>query len=153
MARRNLGDLLSVAEQQPEPETDTQQEPPAIEDAGEAPKPALVASTPDASPAPAPSPAATRTRRPTAVPDAREGAGSDASVPRYLALTRKEARLTDAQLAGLSALTRRINRARQGRGERITDNTLIRVAVDLLLERSDQITGLDEDQLRHSVGL
>ena len=34
-----------------------------------------------------------------------------------------------------SALARRLNREHKGKGERITENTLIRWAVDMLLER------------------
>ena len=58
---------------------------------------------------------------------------------------RKEARL--------STTSRELNRARRGTGERITENTLIRVAIDLLLERGDQLTGTSEAELRKSVGL
>lgn len=36
-------------------------------------------------------------------------------------------------------------------GERITDNTLIRVAVDLLLARAGELNGTTEDSLRQSV--
>jgi hypothetical protein len=35
--------------------------------------------------------------------------------------------------------------------ERITENTLIRVAVDLLLARARKLHGLTEDELRKSV--
>jgi hypothetical protein len=78
----------------------------------------------------------------------RSGAG-----PRYLQLERKELRIRVDQADELARLTRRINRARRGAGERITDNTLIRVAVDLLLERSAQIAGTTEDELRKSLTL
>jgi hypothetical protein len=51
-----------------------------------------------------------------------------------------------------------LNQARRGSdggisGERITDNTLIRVAVDLLLTRADQLRGSTEDELRKSLSL
>jgi len=46
---------------------------------------------------------------------------------------RKECRLRPDQLDALTALARRLNRERRGRGERITENTLIRLAVDALL--------------------
>lgn len=74
-------------------------------------------------------------------------------VPRYLTLERKEARLGRDQADQLSHLTRHLNRARGGTGERITDNTLIRVAVDLLLARTDELAGSTETELRNSVGL
>ena len=79
----------------------------------------------------------------------RSGAGR----PRYLQLERKELRIRVDQADELARLTRRINRSRQGAGERITDNTLIRVAVDLLLERSAHIAGTTEDELRKSLTL
>jgi hypothetical protein len=71
--------------------------------------------------------------------------------PRYLQLERKELRIRVDQADELARLTRRINRSRRGAGERITDNTLIRVAVDLLLERSAHIAGTTEDELRESL--
>jgi len=74
--------------------------------------------------------------------------------PRFAEFERKEARLRQDQLDALDALARRIKRARKpGAGERITDNTLIRVAVDLLLARQDELTGSTEDELRTSVSL
>lgn len=76
-----------------------------------------------------------------------------ADEPKYLTLQRKEARLTDEQLDELTSLTRRLNKLRKGAGERITDNTLIRVAVDLLLQDTGRLTGTTEDELRRSVGL
>jgi hypothetical protein len=73
--------------------------------------------------------------------------------PRYLQLERKELRIRVDQADELARLTRRINRARRGAGERITDNTLIRVAIDLLLERTVQLEGTTEDELRKSLTL
>lgn len=86
-------------------------------------------------------------------------ASAPRGAPRYDELERKEARLRPDQVAELSRVARDLAReARKSRpaGEtpaRITDNTLIRVAVDLLLARSDQLAGIDEDQLRRSLGL
>jgi hypothetical protein len=76
-----------------------------------------------------------------------------ASLPRYLELERKEVRIRDDQLAALTATSRRLNKRRRGRGERITENTLIRVAIDLLLEKDDALGGFTEEELRDSVGL
>jgi hypothetical protein len=73
--------------------------------------------------------------------------------PRYLELIRKEARFADEHLDALNVLTRQLNKARRGRGERITDNTLIRVAVDLLLQKQHQLNRTTEDELRSSVSL
>jgi hypothetical protein len=77
--------------------------------------------------------------------------------PKYLTLVRREARVHDYQAARLTELTRALNdRRRRGRstvGERITDNTLVRVAIDLLLTRADDLAGVTEDDLRASLGL
>lgn len=72
---------------------------------------------------------------------------------RYDELERKEARLRTDQFSRLTELSRGLNRQRQGRGERITENTLIRVAIDLLLARSVDLAGVTEAELRSSLGL
>ncbi len=77
--------------------------------------------------------------------------GGVAALPRYLQMERKELRLRVDQADELGRLTRRLNRARAKSGERITDNTLIRVAIDLLLQRSDRLAGATEDELRNSL--
>lgn len=74
-------------------------------------------------------------------------------VTKYLTLERKEARLRQNQIDALTDLTRSLNRKRSKKGERLTDNTLIRVAVDLLLSKASQIQGGTEEELRKSVGL
>ncbi len=76
---------------------------------------------------------------------------ADRPGPRYLTYQRKEARLSDEQADRLTALTRRLNKARRGRGERITDNTLIRIAVDQLLTREGDLAGTTEHELSHSL--
>ena len=73
--------------------------------------------------------------------------------PNYLSLTRKETRFRDDQLEQLTTITRQLNKQRQGQGERITENTLIRVAVDLLLSQSEQLQGNTEEELTTSLGL
>lgn len=73
--------------------------------------------------------------------------------PKYLTLVRKEARLKELQIEQLTGLSRKLNRQRRGRGERITENTLIRVAIDLLLSRADELTGTTEVELREALGL
>jgi hypothetical protein len=72
---------------------------------------------------------------------------------RYDELERKEARLRIDQYGRLSELSRSLNRRRAGRGERITENTLIRVAIDLLLSREHDLNGDTEIELRKSVDL
>jgi hypothetical protein len=140
MARKNLGTLIHLAEDPAESPVS----PVSPESAAEA--------APEDTRPPEPSEGA-QDRHPAPAGAATTPAMSPATGPRYLALTRKEARFTDDQLESLSVLTRQLNKARQGRGERITDNTLIRVAVDLLLERAGELAGHDEGELRKSVGL
>lgn len=62
--------------------------------------------------------------------------------PHHQTFVRKEARLTDYQLEQLTILARKLNRQRKGKGERITENTLIRVAVDLLLNNPQELDNL-----------
>ncbi|MEP1062252.1 MULTISPECIES: hypothetical protein [Cyanophyceae] len=79
---------------------------------------------------------------------------SDSSIlPKYQTLDRKETRLRADQLEALNTVTKGLNRKRRGKGERLTDNTLIRVAVDLLLSRADELQGMTEEELRQSLGL
>ncbi len=85
--------------------------------------------------------------------DAGSEDGRVPTLPRYLQMERKELRLRVDQADELGRLTRRLNRARAKSGERITDNTLIRVAIDLLLQRSDRLAGATEDELRKSLTL
>jgi len=84
---------------------------------------------------------------------ASDGSGRPAGWVRYDELERKEARLRTDQFSRLTELSRGLNRQRQGRGERITENTLIRVAIDLLLARSADLAGTTEAELRNSLGL
>lgn len=71
----------------------------------------------------------------------------------YLSFERKETRLRADQYSTLTLESRRLNRAKGTGGERITENTLIRVAIDLLLAKADQLAGATEAELRKSVGL
>ena len=91
-------------------------------------------------------------RRPPLVPsDSGSAELTDSQVPKWQRLERKELRLRADQLDELARLRRLLNRQRRGEGERITENTLIRVAVDLLLSRSADLRGATEDELRKSV--
>jgi hypothetical protein len=82
---------------------------------------------------------------------------ADESVPsgrtHYTELVRKELRLHADQADELTMLATKVQRARREKGERITDNTLIRVAVDLLLQRQAELVGSTEDELRVALGL
>jgi hypothetical protein len=98
---------------------------------------------------------------PGATPEAREGAAATPAAPRvppripkYLALERKEARLRGDQMDSLASLARRVNRRKPWRGgERITENTLIRVAVDWLLSQEAHVGGSTEEEIRRSLGV
>jgi len=70
-----------------------------------------------------------------------------ASRPLYAQLTRKEVRLRDEQYQQLTVLARGLQRAKTQTKERITENTLIRVAIDLLLERGGALIGESEAEL------
>ena len=74
-------------------------------------------------------------------------------LPKYLRLERKELLIWPDQITKLSILARVLNRNRGGAGERITTNTLIRVAAALLLSRSQDLEGATEEELRRSLGL
>jgi hypothetical protein len=72
--------------------------------------------------------------------------------PKYLVLQRKEARLRSDQVDALASLARRMNRGKVERGgERITENTLIRVAVDWLLSRDEPVGASSEEEIRRSL--
>lgn len=75
-------------------------------------------------------------------------------VPKWKQLERKDCLLWPRQLDDLTALQRQLKSARCGsRGERITENTLVRVAIDLLMANAGQLQGSTEDELRQSLGL
>jgi hypothetical protein len=81
----------------------------------------------------------------------RDSAGVAAA--HYSDFQRKETRLRSDQQDALTEHARRLNRTKGVGGQRITDNTLIRVAVDLLLSKAGKLAGSDEAALRHSLGL
>ena len=95
----------------------------------------------------------------TVRPAAREQRRDEAAtrprrVPKYLALERKEARLRGDQVDSLASLARRVNRRKASRGgERITENTLIRVAVDWLLSQEAYVEGSTEEEIRRGLGV
>ena len=93
-----------------------------------------------------------RQARQSAAPAPQAPAGVP-GLPKYLRLERKELLIWPDQITSLSILARVLNRNRRGAGERITTNTLIRVAVALLLSRSQDLGGTTEEELRRSLGL
>lgn len=95
----------------------------------------------------------------TVQPAAREQSRNEAmtpalQVPKYLALERKEARLRGDQVDSLASLARRVNRQKPLRGgERITENTLIRVAVDWLISQEEYVGGSTEEEIRRGLSV
>lgn len=93
-----------------------------------------------------------RRRRPADVAPDRS---LDESQPRYTQLEQKHALLWPDQIESLATVARRISRSTRGveGRERITENTLIRVAVDLILSHAQEgrLQGATEDELRTSV--
>jgi hypothetical protein len=71
--------------------------------------------------------------------------------PAYLEFERKETRLRPDQLSDLTEHARRLNRMKGTGGQRITENTLIRIAVDLLLADIDRADGSTEERIRRSL--
>ena len=142
MPRQSVADLLSEADQAAPAAPAVLPPRPAAPDAREA----LPAARPEAPPSPR-HPAQRERRRPEAGTTAVTGS----QLPKWQRLERKELRLRADQLDELARLRRVLNRKRGGEGERITENTLIRVAVDVLLSRAGELRGATEDELRESV--
>ena len=80
-----------------------------------------------------------------------EWTGDEPGMPAYLRYVRKETRLREDQQNQLTLQARRLNRAKKTAGARITENSLIRVAVDLFLAEADRAAGDDEDAIRKSI--
>lgn len=74
-------------------------------------------------------------------------------LPKYLRLARKDVRMYEGQMEELTKLSRLLNKRRRGSGERLTENTLIRLAIDLLLANKDHLRGITEEELRAKLGL
>ena len=71
--------------------------------------------------------------------------------PLYRRLARKEARLREDQFGALARLVRILARRRVNRsGPRLTENTLIRIAIDVLISRADELAGDTEAEIRAS---
>jgi pyruvate/2-oxoglutarate dehydrogenase complex dihydrolipoamide acyltransferase (E2) component len=83
--------------------------------------------------------APTREEKPGEAPPAQASPPEERPLPPYLTYVRKECRLRPDQLDALTALARRLNRERKGKGERITENTLIRLAIDIFLNQPQEV--------------
>ncbi|MBV7674365.1 hypothetical protein STHAL_33515 [Streptomyces halstedii] len=71
---------------------------------------------------------------------AQDGPNSTPGVPKWKGLERKDVLLRPDQVEDLTALRRRLQRQQTDRSERLTNNTLIRVAVDLLIGYQHRLT-------------
>lgn len=80
-----------------------------------------------------------------------ETPAAERGLAKFARLTRKDARVRADQGAALSALAKTLMRRRPAKAERLTENTLIRVAIDLLLAHADDLRGSTEEELRNSV--
>jgi hypothetical protein len=137
MARANLGDLLGKVEDPPQVNpTKPEREPtPQVE-----------------APAPNPEPQQDVPKPISSRPPKREASvKTEKPGPAYLRLVRKETRLREDQQNQLTLAARRLNRAKAAGTPRITDNTLIRVAIDMLLQRIERASGDDETSLLESL--
>jgi hypothetical protein len=137
MPRADLTAMLNRLDDDPQPTPKAEPSAPQTQQPG---KPRTKATTP--------SKRAAKTAAATQPASANEPA-TDA--PLYLRLERKETRLRVDQYEALTVHARRLNRAKGPGGERITENTLIRVAIDLLLANAENLSGSNEDALRNSV--
>lgn len=144
MPRQSVADLLGEVDQAP------------------AAAPLALPPKPEAEAARQPVPLTSPSRSPESVRHRQEhgrrrtrGSGTagvtESQIPKWQRLERKELRLRADQLDELARIRRTLNRRRGGEGERITENTLIRVAVDMLLGRAGKLRGTTEDELRKSV--
>jgi hypothetical protein len=162
MARPQLSELLAPRGNQED--TIKVGEPPAVVEAPAPPAPAAtdVAPAKDATVVP-PEKSETSEAKPSAARPQASSASSkpakasarskNADLPPYLTFERKETRLRPDQVTSLNVKARELNKTKDPEADRITDNTLIRVAVDLILARADELHGGDETQLRKALGL
>jgi hypothetical protein len=78
---------------------------------------------------------------------------SDADIPKWLTFEPKPTRQRRDQLNWIEAKRKELNALRGRAGERLTDNTLIRVAIDLLIVNGERLQGATEAELRASLGI
>ena len=140
MPRQSVADLLGEVDQAPPAAPPVV--PPRLAPAEAAPAAAVEKPEPRQ---PAPRRVARGSR------DAGTAGVTESQIPKWQRLERKELRLRADQLDELARIRRALNRQRGGEGERITENTLIRVAVDMLLGRAGKLRGTTEGELRKSV--
>lgn len=147
--RIRLNSLLNDAKSTLEPEARAER--PAVtaraEDAPQQPQSDVLTATPDGQ-------RATDIKQPPRRQASRRAPAAPAPERvHYSSLVRKEARLRDDQIESLTLRARKLSRHKTVTDQRITDNTLIRVAVDLLLAHEADLSGTSEAELRQSLGL
>lgn len=140
MARANLGQLLGNLGESAPPVAATAKPKDPAEEAEPTPSVVAVKAIRPASRV------ASATEKQTA-----KAPHEDTATPTYLRYVRKETRLREDQQNQLTLQARRLNRAKKNQGARITENSLIRVAVDLFLAQIDRAAGDDEDSIRKSM--
>ena len=138
MARRDFSTMLGNIEADSTPAVKKQPTPPAQ-------KPA---KTP--SPAKQAAPVATSTPAPAAKAAGRAPSAGGVGIEE---LERKETRLHERQVVALAEHARRLNKLRGKDGHRITENTLIRLGVDLVLQQAADLRGVTEAELAASLKL
>lgn len=160
MGRVKLTTMLDDVKNSLEPEPTAETEPSTpVAFTGPRPVPDASASKPAPQERDAAQPEADRRGAPAPLtpprrsPTRREEPAADPHHVHYASLVRKEARLRDDQIESLMLRARKLSRNKVGTDERITDNTLIRIAVDMLLAREADLAGNSEAELRKSVGL
>lgn len=157
MGRVRLNTLLEDAKHTLDAAPEDRNESPAAptEQAPWPPQPSIdEVPSPPASTAPVALVATDSSSKPVRRPSSRRSpAAPESERVHYSSLVRKEARLRDDQIESLTLRARKLSRNKAATDPRITDNTLIRVAVDLLLAREGDLDGTSEAELRKSIGL
>lgn len=140
MARRDFSTMLVNIDADSTPAVEKQPTPPAQTPA-KTPKPSKQAAL-----------VATSTPAPAAAAKAAGRAPSAGGVG-IEELERKETRLHERQVVALAEQARRLNKLRGKDGHRITENTLIRLGVDLVLQQAADLHGVTEAELAASLKL
>ena len=152
MARQNLGKLLQQVDGEGPAEETPARPVVALERPTEVPQEQSAPKAAATKPA-AKSTSARNVKKSPRTPRTEPKQGPRTEGARYWELERKEARLRVDQYEALGTIARRLQRQKTSVGERITENTLIRVAIDLPLAREADLAGETEDEIRNSVSL
>lgn len=74
------------------------------------------------------------------------------SMPKYLRMQRVDGRIREDQSWQLGRIAKSMNRRKKG-GERITPNTLTRVAIDWIIMNEENLAGSTEEEIRERLGV